>query len=492
MERFEKLVWALFLAMVLVRLVLAFSSPYFDYDSYFHIRHIESITNTGIPEYNDALSYGGGFFIFSPLFHYIIAAFSFIMPIGIAGKIIPNIAFALLIPLAYYIAYEITGSKKISLFAPLFIAFMPALWSTIFTLSPLCLAIPAIFYAFYCLVKKDGKNNIPRFLTFIILASLISPVSIITIPVVWLYILFIKIEKIETDSALVEAAIFSTFFILLMQFIFYKNAILVNGSEIIWQNVPLEIIKNYFININILDIIANIGILPFIFGLYEIFVFSFEKKERVSALFISVVLVLGVLIWLKLIALGTGIILLGVGISIISIATIKHSLDYFDKIKFKRIRYVIAAIIIIFLLSAVFPSFYYWNLSKNNLPAKSEVDALLWLRENSNENSVVAGSVKDGFIINAVAGRKNIIDGNFLMSPEAGERLKDISAIYKTNFETMALELLNKYGAKYIFFGKNAKTDYNVTELGFEDRKCFTKVFDEENVSLYKTWCELE
>lgn len=492
MAELKKVVWILFFVVAVLRIFIAFSNPYFDYDSYFHIRHIENILKTGIPAFNDPLSHGGSFFIFPPLFHYIMAFFSLAIPLEIVGKIIPNILYALLIPLSYYISEEIAENKKLSIIAPVVVAFMPVLWSNVFSLNPLCIAIPAIFFAFYFLIRMKNKKDVAYFIALIVLASLTSPITIIAIPVIWLYILFLKIEKINEKCPLTELAIFSTFFILLIQFIFYKNVILINGASVIWQNMPAELLKNYFAKIGILDVIANIGVLPFIFGLYEIYVFSFEKKERASGLFISMAIVLGTFVWAKLIPLQTGMILLGLSITVVSISSINHFINYFNKIKFKNLSYVTIATIVIFLASAIIPASYYMNLSKNNLPDNAEVDGMLWLKENTSEGSAVIGAVKDGFMITALSNRKNIIDNNFLIEKDSEEKFNDIATIYKTIYETNALQLLNKYNAKYIFFGKNSKNEFNATRLGFEDEKCFSKFFEEEEVSIYKTWCDLE
>ena len=492
MADFKKVVWVIFLVVAALRIYMAFSSPYFEFDSYFHIRQIESIAKTGLPVYNDPLSAGQEFFIFSPLFHYIMALFSFAVPITIIGKIIPNILYALLIPLSYYVTRQITENKKLSIIAPIVVAFMPVLWSNIFALDPLCMAIPAIFFSFYFLVGEGGKKSIMYFLALITFASFLSPIAIVAVPVIWLYILFLKVEKIKEKGPLTELAIFLTFFILLIQFILYKNAILVNGLSVIWQNMPVNVFNVYFAKTGILDVIANIGILPFIFGLYEIYIFSFEKKERASSLFISTAIVLGVFLWAKFIPIHVGMILLGMAITVVSISSIEHFVEYFKKIKFRNSGYVTIATIIIFLVSATVPAFYYMNLSKNDLPSKEDFDGLLWLKENSSEGSTILGGVKDGYAISAVSQRKKVIDSNFLAENDAEERFNDVATVYTTNYETKALEVLNKYNAKYIFFGKNVKNEFNATGLGFEDKNCFSKLFEEGKTRIYKTWCDLE
>ena len=70
----QKKTWYL-LAVILVlaltlRLYLAFSTPNFTHASYFHLRQVEEISTTGLPIFEDPLSYSGREYRFLPLFHY--------------------------------------------------------------------------------------------------------------------------------------------------------------------------------------------------------------------------------------------------------------------------------------------------------------------------------------------------------------------------------------------------------------------------------------
>ena len=130
--------------------------------------------------------------------------------------------------------------------------------------------------------------------------------------------------------------------------------------------------------------------------------------------------------------------------------------------------------------------------SSKNVPSQKEMQAMLWLRENASENGVIAASPKEGFLINAVSLRKNIIDDNFLMQKDAQTRYNDVSEIYKTDFETNGLKLLNKYRSKYIILSKNTQEEFNVSELKYAEFKCFKKFYENEEISITKTWCDLE
>ena len=60
---------AIFVLTLTLRLSLAFYFPNFTYESYFHLKQIEQITNNGFPTYQDPLSYGGRTLVFLPAFH---------------------------------------------------------------------------------------------------------------------------------------------------------------------------------------------------------------------------------------------------------------------------------------------------------------------------------------------------------------------------------------------------------------------------------------
>ena len=71
------------------------------------------------------------------------------------------------------------------------------------------------------------------------------------------------------------------------------------------------------------------------------------------------------------------------------------------------------------------------------------------------------------------------------------QRIKDISTIYSTVFETEAVKLLNKYNVKYIYLSPNTKNNYG--KMGYAEKsKCFEKVYDKEDVEIYKCLCVLE
>jgi len=71
-----------------IRLYLALQTPNFADDaSYFDYKQVESILNTGLPIYEDSLSYSGTLHHFSPVFYYLLAIFGLFFIILGAGSI---------------------------------------------------------------------------------------------------------------------------------------------------------------------------------------------------------------------------------------------------------------------------------------------------------------------------------------------------------------------------------------------------------------------
>jgi len=113
--------WALIILIYLItlslRLFFAYDVPNFTGDeSYFTIRQIEHIKDTGLPLVDDDQSMGGRAHIISPFYYYLLAFFNLFLPIELVGKLIPNILSNCVIILSYFIALELTKNSKVAFF----------------------------------------------------------------------------------------------------------------------------------------------------------------------------------------------------------------------------------------------------------------------------------------------------------------------------------------------------------------------------------------
>ncbi|PIO05657.1 hypothetical protein COT47_03885, partial [Candidatus Woesearchaeota archaeon CG08_land_8_20_14_0_20_43_7] len=169
-----------------LRLFYSFQTPYYSTDkSYYTIREIDSITNTGIPLLEDPLKDENTFIVNPPLFYYFIAGISYLIPIGLAGKIISATLGSSLVLIVFLVAKQLTGSESAALFSSILTAFMPILFvkSALNTTTPHSLALPALFFVMYCFTKIKLDIYLYLYLAILVLLPFIHASAIILIPV---------------------------------------------------------------------------------------------------------------------------------------------------------------------------------------------------------------------------------------------------------------------------------------------------------------------
>ena len=487
---------ALMFVLVLgTRLYFVFQTPYFSEDAYFNIRQAEHIRETGLPLFKDDLSYSGRNFLFQPFFQYILAFFNLFMPLSLVCKLLPNIFASCLIFIVYLIAKEITKSKGAALLSSFISGFIPIFFAeTVNSVSVFSLVIPLMFFLIYLLIKiNNDKKYIGYFIVSIFVLALMHSSAILLIIGLLLYLLLIRLEHLKQRRAELELIVFSTILVLWLNFITYKNAFLVHGQFVIWQNIPKELLGHYFSQLSILNALFYIGIIPLVSGIYLIYKYIFKKKNRKIYLLMGFALSGLFLLWFKLIPLKTGLIFFGIIFVLLFSKFYSDSLLFINKTRFSRYKIVFVALIfLVFIFNSIIPTISYTSKIIRETPSKHEIDALLWLRNNSGEKDVILASLDEGCLVNAVAERKNVIDKNFLLIKDAEQRLEDVRKIYTTHYETEAIPLLNKYNIKYIILSKKSMEDYNIVDLNYRtDEKCFELVYDKE-VKIYKSLCKME
>ncbi|MBU4283907.1 MAG: glycosyltransferase family 39 protein [Nanoarchaeota archaeon] len=493
----KEYIWlALIFSLVLgIRLYFAFQTPYFSEDAYFNIRQVENIRNTGWPLFKDDLSYSGRNFLFQPFFQYILAFFNLFMPLNLVCKLLPNIFASSLIFIVYLIAREITKSKGAALFSSFISGFIPIFFAeTVNSVSVFSLVIPIMFFLIYSLIKiNKHEKYIGYFIVSIIIIALMHPSAFLLIIALLLYLLFIRLEHLKQRRAELELIIFSTILVIWLNFVIYKNAFLVHGQFVIWQNIPKELLGQYFSQLNILNALFYIGIIPLVSGIYIIYKYIFKKKNRRIYLLMGFALSTLFLLWLRLIQLKVGLVFFGVILVLLFSKFYSDFILFIDKTRLSRYKTIfIALIFFVFIFNSIVPTISYTTRVIKETPSKNEIDAFLWLKNNSDEKDVVLASLDQGYLINAVAERKNVIDKNFLLIKDAEQRLENVRIIYTTHYETDAIPLLNKYNIKYIVLSKRSIHDYNIVDLNYRtDKKCFELVYDKE-VKIYKSLCRME
>ena len=122
----------------------------------------------------------------------------------------------------------------------------------------------------------------------------------------------------------------------------------------------------------------------------------------------------------------------------------------------------------------------------NALPNKDVIDSFAYLNRESKENAVVFSYYVKGQWISSLGKRKNVMDPNFLLAPDASKRYMDIDTAFSTKTETKALELMKKYDAKYIYVSDKTIKKYGEIKY-LEDENCFKRMHKQPAV--YKILC---
>ena len=177
---------------------------------------------------------------------------------------------------------------------------------------------------------------------------------------------------------------------------------------------------------------------------------------------------------------------------ILSSYSLKLTFNFFSKTKFsKLIIPVLVILLVIFLFSSVLPILSLAPSSLNT-PSVEEVEALNWLKSNTEEDSSVLSRVEEGYIMNYFASRKNVMDPSFLFVSNINQRYSDINDLFSARLEIDALKLLTRYDVDYIYFSNRFKNQNDPDALFYaSDPECFEPVYN-QSILIYKVKCDLK
>ena len=478
-----------FLFVLASRLYFAFSVPYFSSDdAYFNVRQIEHIKDTGLPLFNDSLSYRGNTFIFSPVFHYVVAFFSLFMPVSFAANIFPNFFASLTVFFVYLIVRRITKSPGIGVLAGFISGFVPVFFSSMNDVSVYSFVIPLFFLLIYLFMRIRDKYFFYGYLFLLMFLSFVHPIILVFCFGLVLFQVLIIMESLGHDRAELEIILFSVFFIAWAQFLVYKRLFLFHGLSVVWQNIPSSLLSEHFSSISAVEAIYMVGVIPLIYGAYIIFRYLFKEARKDVYLFIGFALSTGLLLWLRLIEFRVGLMFLGLIFVILFSYYFKLFVHYIGQTRASRLLPLFVSFVIIaFILTSVLPSFALARIVVGQYISPDEIDALLWIKENTPVDAGVVASVREGNLITAVSQRKNVVDSYFFMHRDISRRFDDVRKIFTSSLEIEVVGLMEKYGADYIYFSPVAMKEFKVSFLPFvSSGACFEKVYGNRAVSVYR------
>lgn len=474
------------------RLFFVFGTPYFSStDSYLNLRIAENLREDIVPDFHDTLSYGGRTLLYSPVFHYIFYALTPFVNLEIAAKLFSSIMISLLVIPVFLISKKLTNHTKISLITSFLSIFIPAnILFTFNTFTPYSIMVPLIFFTIYFLM--DIKKYTTHFIVASVLGSTIHPSFLLLIIGFILYLVLIKVAGFEADRAKLEAVLFSTILTFWILLIVYKNAFLLHGLSVVWQNIPQQILRHYFSGTNILEAIYMIGLVPLLTGIYVLYKYISSRVKREAYILISFAVSVVILTVLHMLSPDIGLAFTGIILTIFFSVFLLNFWNYLLNARFKLIRILLTAFVLTALIfTNIIPSLAYIQKSLQDSSIEDTHESLQWISKNTNPEDTILSSLEEGHLVTFFAKRPSVIDENFLYQQDASIRLDDVNSIYRTSYSTEAIPLLNKYDAKYIMFTPETSKRYNIQSLKFLNKNCFELAYDKE-VKIYKSLCRMD
>ncbi len=485
--REKSILLIIFLVILAAKLYFAFQTQGLDADAYFEQRQIESILKTGFPINWDELSFSGRYLITSPVHHYLMAFVSLIFNMDAAMKLTPNLIMSLLALVVYLIIKKITGNPLAALICALFTGFVPVtVQLTSLTASSYPLAFLLMFLSLYYFTSSHEKKEMTYFIITVLIMPFVHPITIIILLGLAIYFVMMRLDRLQLDASEIEAALFALFFMTLVLFLRYKDALIMNGAAIVWQNMPLKILNDYFIGVDILDYIAAIGIIPLVFGTYTIYKYMFITNKSSLHIFIGFTLSIFLLLWLKVLKPEIGLALISLNLIILTGEGIKLFIQYLDQTKFGYWQtLILAAVLIAFVFTSVNDTIYAQNESVKNTPDQELLLALELLKYYTPVNSIVLSTLENGHLITGLANRKNVYDNNFILIKNPGRIMEEVDKIFSSPL-IESIKLLNKYKVNYLLLPEKTQTRL------MSDENCFKKVYSSKTYSIYQSLCKVE
>lgn len=479
----------IFSATLLLRLILAFSMPTFTYDSYFHLRQVEHITETGLPLYHDPLSYGGRSYVFLPLFHYLAAFVDVFLPLELLAKILPNLLMASLTLIVYGIAHRITPSETPALLSSLIAGILPILYTPSY-FGPQALFLPLIFLSTYFFLQLTTKTNLYLFLITFILSSFTSAASFLMLIGFLIYLLLSRVEHKKIGRGEVEVIVFSLFVYVWIQFMFYKDLLLSEGIGFVWQNVPSSIIAQYFPKIALTTAMLLVGIIPFFTGIVVVYQSLFTLRNMRLLLLMSLVISTTILTWLRLLPFTLSLSFFGIVLAILFSSGYASASQYLSKTKITWLPQRITILTVALLVVSTLPLSFYYAFDQH-VPTAEEVAAFASLSRNTPASAGIISLLEEGSLVSYAAGRRNFMDEIFVGVSDVDKRFSDLNAVYTTPFQTEALRILNEYKYNYLVLTPKARNTYGIKNFGYLNADCFERVYKNET-RIYISRCVLQ
>lgn len=126
---------------------------------------------------------------------------------------------------------------------------------------------------------------------------------------------------------------------------------------------------------------------------------------------------------------------------------------------------------------------FFYTSNDNNLHLQKEVkEAMIWLKENSGEESVILSVYETGNLIPAFSLRQVYL-GHFHQTIQFEKKMGEVEQFFQKTNDDEKIDFLKENKIDYLFFGPEEKKE---SQFNPEEKNYFKKVFSNNQATIYK------
>jgi len=333
------------------------------------------------------------------------------------------------------------------------------------------------------------------FVVLIILFSFLHPSVLLFILFFWIYAFLLALEGSSLSRSEVELVVFSSLFVLWAFFVTMKTFFLEQGFSVIFGGVPYFLRGAFFSPFTFLESFYKLGIIPVLYGLYSLFRFTYGKREKYVYMLVSLIYLMLILLWFKLIPITAGFIFMGSFLMIIMLLHYDWVFHFFNSSNHKTVRTTVKTLFVLyyvisFLSSSGLPAWTYLGLAEAQIPSPDEKSVFIQMHDAIPDDSVIISSPEYGQKIAYFSEKKTIADVYFFAT-QASDRFVDLEKVYTTHSLSTALSVFDKYGGTHLLVSQKTLEDYHTDGLSYLSDTCFEPVLSKGDVMLYAIRCKV-
>ncbi len=468
------------------------TTTYNDDTSYFLLREAEHINTHHEAFRTDSLTANGRAVIGSAVPWYIIAFLYSIL--GIVGLKIFSVLVFFFIPISvYFLAAQLVKEEKYALLAAASAAWIPIIWQELTnSLNMIGVFIPiALIHLHYYLKLNSRQEHLLPFVLLSFLLAILHPISLLIAISLVIWIILSYVEGFEIETIRKEAAFFFVLITFFIQFYLYRTTLVSSGFQSIYQNIPQELLKTYFANINVLILILSIGIPSIIFGLYGILQ-AVRKPNEASTLLSAFALTFILLLVFKLIPFTIGLVFLSILLALLSAIGYESLFRYIFLTKFsKGSTPVYAGAIVLIVITLTLPAIFAGSTTVAHAPTDAQLYMYDYIKTSTPEHTIVLTAYDEANQFTFYANRSVILNNDFIGINDANQRYKDIVTLYRTQSTVEAIATTSTYDLDYLYLSPSTQARYNITKLPYSiSSRCYIDIYHlQDGGILYENTC---